>query len=253
MSAECVFCKIIGSELPASFVYRDKEISAFLDIHPINRGHVLIVPNEHQQFFENIPSQVFSKMALLAQDIQKSYNSAGVKCEGSNVFLSNGNVAGQEVPHAHLHVAPRFAGDGHRMGFSGSDPEAATRDELSQVAKSIYEVLNRTTWTPPTLETRNLLLRPIDQNDVEAIFEYCGDPEVSKFTTWQTHRTKQDSMALVDYAEGNYKKGLSEPYGIVLKNQPTKVIGTVGWKQRFETGRLSPVYRGHGLEMDTGV
>jgi histidine triad (HIT) family protein len=121
MSAECVFCKIISSELPASFVYRDKEISAFLDIHPINRGHVLIVPNEHQQFFENIPPQVFSKMALLAQDIQKSYGFAGVKSEGSNVFLSNGIVAGQEVPHAHLHVAPRFPGDGHRMGFSGSD------------------------------------------------------------------------------------------------------------------------------------
>lgn len=72
MNTDCVFCKIIKSELPASFVYRDKEISVFMDIHPINRGHVLIVSNEHHQFFENVPSQTFSKMVLLAQDIQKA-------------------------------------------------------------------------------------------------------------------------------------------------------------------------------------
>jgi len=229
VSADCVFCKIIRSELPASFVYRDKEISAFLDIHPINRGHVLIVPNEHHHFFENVPSQVFSKMALLAQDIQKAYDPAGVKSEGSNLFLSNGTVAGQEVPHAHLHLTPRFTGDGYRMGFSGSDPDASARDQLNQVSSSISEVLNRTIWTPPILETSRLLLRPLDENDVDAIFEYCGDPEVSKLTTWQAHKSKQDSMALVEYAQGNYKKGLSEPYRIVLKNQSTKVIGTVGW------------------------
>jgi len=229
MNADCVFCKIISSELPASFVYRDTNISAFLDIHPINRGHILIVPNEHHQFFENVPSQVFSKMALLAQDIQKAYGPAGIQAEGSNVFLSNGAVAGQEVPHAHLHIAPRFSEDGHRMGFSGSDPDAATRDQLNQVSMSISEVLNKTDWTPPVLETSRLLLRPLDEGDVGTIFEYCRDPEVSKFTTWPTHQTQQDSIALVDYARANYKRGLSEPYGIALKNNPRTVIGTIGW------------------------
>ena len=229
MSTDCVFCKIIRSDLPASFVYRDKEISAFMDIHPINRGHVLIVPNEHNQFFENVPSDVFSKMAHLAQDIQKAYDPAGIKAEGSNFFLSNGTVAGQEVPHAHLHLTPRFAGDGHRMGFSGSFPDSSARDQLNQVSNSISEVLNRTVWMPPVLEASRLLLRPLNEDDVDAIFEYCADPEVSKFTTWQTHQTKQDSMVLVEYALGNYKIGISAPYGIALKNNPKKIIGTVGW------------------------
>lgn len=229
MREDCVFCKIIRSELPASFIYRDKEISAFLDIYPINRGHVLIVPNEHHQYFENIPPQVFSKMALLAQDIQNAYVPAGIRAEGSNFFLSNGTVAGQEVPHVHLHLAPRFTGDGHRMGFSGSDHDSPTRDQLNQVANSISDVINRTVWMPPVLETSRLMLRPLNKDDIDAIFEYCSDPEVSKLTTWQTHQTKQDSMVLVEYALGNYKRGLSEPYGITLKNNPKKIIGTVGW------------------------
>lgn len=147
VSVKGVFCKIVGSELPASFVYRDEEISAFLDIHPINRGHVLIVPNEHHEFFENVPAHVFSIMALLAQDIQKAYVQVGIKSEGSNFFLSNGAVAGQEVPHVHLHLTPRFTGDGHRMGFSGLDPDAAERDQLNQVSSSLSEVLNRTVRT----------------------------------------------------------------------------------------------------------
>lgn len=199
MREDCIFCKIIRSELPASFIYRDKEISAFLDIYPINRGHVLIVPNEHHQYFENIPPQVFSKMALLAQDIQNAYVPAGIRAEGSNFFLSNGTVAGQEVPHIHLHLAPRFTGDGHRMGFSGSDHDSPTRDQLNQVANSISDLINRTVWMPPVLETSRLLLRPLNKDDIDAIFEYCSDPEVSKLTTWQTHQTKQDSMVLVEY------------------------------------------------------
>jgi RimJ/RimL family protein N-acetyltransferase/diadenosine tetraphosphate (Ap4A) HIT family hydrolase len=229
MSDTCTFCKILRSELPASFVYQDNDISAFLDIHPINRGHILIIPNSHYEFFEQIPSQVFAKMTNTAQEIQRAFAKAGIKAEGSNVFLSNGEIAGQEVPHAHLHITPRYRGDGHRMGFSGTDPDPAARAELNQISKSISSALKQMDWMPPLLEGARILLRPIVEEDVEAIFEYCGDPEVSKFSTWQTHKTIQDSMALVKYARANYKRGNSEPYGIVLKTNPKKVIGTVGW------------------------
>jgi len=94
MSDTCTFCKILRSELPASFVYQDNDISAFLDIHPINRGHILIIPNSHYEFFEQIPSQVFAKMTNTAQEIQRAFAKAGIKAEGSNVFLSNGEIAG---------------------------------------------------------------------------------------------------------------------------------------------------------------
>lgn len=79
------------------------------------------------------------------------------------------------------------------------------------------------------METSRLLLRPLNEGDVDAVFEYCSDPEMATFTTWQPHQTKQDSVALVEYARGNYKRGLSEPYGIAFKNNPSKIVGTVGW------------------------
>jgi RimJ/RimL family protein N-acetyltransferase len=260
MIVDCVFCKIIRSELPASFVYRDKEISAFLDIHPINKGHVLIVPNVHYQFFESIPAQVFSKMATLAQDIQRSFKNAGVKAEGSNFFLSNGAIAGQEVSHAHLHLTPRFAGDGHRMGFSGADPDLTSREELDQVALAISDTLSGTIWTPPILETDRLLLRPLTDKDVDAIFEYCSDPEVSKFTTWQCHKSKEDSAVLIEYARGNYKRGLSEPYGVAQKNNPEKIIGTIGWFWNTQSQRsieiayaLARSFWGQGLTVEAAT
>jgi len=142
MKQDCVFCKILHSELSGSFVYRDNDISAFLDIHPINSGHTLIVPNIHYDFFEQIPSETFSKMANLAQNIQKIFVEAGVQSEGSNIFLSNGKTAGQEVLHAHLHITPRFSGDGHRMGFLSAESfSEATRAQLDEISKNMTQAL----------------------------------------------------------------------------------------------------------------
>lgn len=220
MSDTCTFCKILRSELPASFVYQDNDISAFLDIHPINSGHTLIIPNTHYEFFEQIPSQVFAKMTNTAQEIQKAFSKAGIIAEGSNVFLSNGEIAGQEVPHAHLHITPRYRGDGHRMGFSGTDPDPAARAELNQISKSISSALKQMDWMPPLLEGARILLRPIVEEDVEAIFEYCGDPEVSKFSTWQTHsRNYQISSDLSQFKDFQFSIGkLTDSVGCFALN-----------------------------------
>ncbi len=82
---------------------------------------------------------------------------------------------------------------------------------------------------PATIETDRLLLRPLTDADVESVFEYCSDPEVSKFTTWSPHKTLEDSRALISYAKKNYQRNIPEPYAITLKSEPKKVVGTVGW------------------------
>lgn len=253
----CVFCKIHKGELPASFVYKDSDVSALMDLYPINPGHVLVVPNSHYQFFEEIPSATLAKMMSVAQDVQRSFQNAGVKCEASNVFLSNGRQAGQEVPHAHFHIVPRFKGDGHRMGFSPADPEESPRSELDLISQRIGAVIKESAWMPPRLETNRLLLRPLEENDVDSIFEYCSDEEVARFTLWEPHKSKEDSLKLVQYALGNYKKEMTEPYGITLKSQPDKVIGTVGWFWASKTNSsieiayaLSRQYWGRGLMVE---
>lgn len=92
--------------------------------------------------------------------------------------------------------------------------------------KNLSPALN---WTPPVISSERLILRPIVASDVRAIFEYCSDPEVSKHTTWDAHKTIEDSKRLVDYAHSNYRKGMSEPYAIAFKSDPINMIGSVGW------------------------
>lgn len=81
----------------------------------------------------------------------------------------------------------------------------------------------------PTLSTERLILRPLQEHDAEAIFDYAQDPLVSQYTLWDAHKTLDDSLRFIkEYAFGNYDRGEPEPFGIVLKSQPQKVIGTVG-------------------------
>lgn len=84
-------------------------------------------------------------------------------------------------------------------------------------------------WQPPTLETSRLILRPLKLSDAESIFDYAKNPTISKYTLWEAHKTVDESLGYIkDYAFNYYSKGSPEPLGIVLKECPEKVIGTVG-------------------------
>jgi histidine triad (HIT) family protein len=133
----CIFCKILKNEVEASFVYRGEIVSAFMDLHPVNRGHVLIVPNKHNKRFSSLDDITVAEMFKVGRKVLSAIESSEVKCEGANIFLSDGEVAGQEVPHSHLHIAPRFTGDGHRMGFSGNLEIELDRASLNLTAKEI--------------------------------------------------------------------------------------------------------------------
>jgi len=139
--ATCVFCRILSGELESSFAYRGSKASAFLDIHPITPGHVLIVPHSHVERFAAIEPSTTAEMIEIAQKILREIQRTDLKCEGTNIFLSDGAVAGQDVPHSHLHIVPRFYGDGHKMGFSHTDPEQINRATLNVIAGKISQML----------------------------------------------------------------------------------------------------------------
>lgn len=110
---------------------------------------------------------------------------------------------------------------------------------------------------PKAIETERLILRPIKDDDLKCIFEYCSDPEVSKYTTWETHKNLDDSKKLVSYAKANYQRGLSDPLAITLKENPEKLIGTVGWFWNSEKYKsieiayaLSPLFWGRGIVVE---
>jgi histidine triad (HIT) family protein len=127
--------------LPASFVYEDEICIGFLDIHPINEGHILVVPKQHRERFTQLDGKVAGHLFEVGQKILSAIESSEIQCEGANLFLSDGAVAGQEVMHTHLHIAPRFIDDGQRVGFSHADPGLYPRERLDEIAQRISKWL----------------------------------------------------------------------------------------------------------------
>ncbi|MDJ0664639.1 MAG: HIT family protein [Acidimicrobiia bacterium] len=131
----CIFCKIVAGELPATVVAEDEATISFMDINPLNEGHLLVVPREHHEFIATVPGTVLSHMTLIAQWLAAALRASPVRTEGVNLYLADGSAAGQEVPHAHLHVIPRFNGDGFRI--RAKRPPTPTRQQLEETASQI--------------------------------------------------------------------------------------------------------------------
>lgn len=107
---DCIFCKIVEGELPATKIYEDKRIIAFLDINPVNKGHTLIIPKIHYNNFVELPSDLIKELIAIVHKLSLPIISA-VGADGFNLALNNGQAAGQLVNHVHFHVIPRFKGD----------------------------------------------------------------------------------------------------------------------------------------------
>lgn len=140
----CTFCRILNNELPSSRLYEDELTVAFLDIHPISQGHTLIVPRRHVESYTDLSSAELSHLAQTGRLVAAHLKSAIAGCEGISLSLADGTSAGQEVPHAHLHVIPRRHGDGFGWKFPpGYSAEATSRLQLDSVAAMLRESIVR--------------------------------------------------------------------------------------------------------------
>ncbi len=112
MSADdCVFCKIVAGEIPATRIYEDETVLVFLDNGPISDGHTLVIPKPHFEKLHDCPAellgQIFSRLGKIAGAVSAAMNS-----DGYNLLSNNGRAAGQLVEHLHFHIIPRNVGDG---------------------------------------------------------------------------------------------------------------------------------------------
>ena len=129
----CIFCDILAGLAPASFIHLDNLCAAFMDIRPVNPGHVLVVPRAHAALLSELDEVTVGRVLQVAQRVDVVLRASGIKCEAVNLIISDGAAAGQEVPHVHLHVIPRFRGDGHHFRFS---PAYFTRTPASELGKN---------------------------------------------------------------------------------------------------------------------
>jgi histidine triad (HIT) family protein len=139
--AECVFCRIIKGDSPSSVVYEDPAVLAFMDIHPVNPGHVLVIPKQHGASLSDIKPEAFAHLFEAAHQLAAAIRRSGIPCQGVNLILADGEAAGQEVFHVHVHVFPRFEGDGFDFQFGPGYSVLPERRELDERARQIRSVL----------------------------------------------------------------------------------------------------------------
>ena len=137
----CVICQLVAHEIEVSQVHKDELCSAFMDIQPVTPGHLLVVPNRHATHLSDLNEEEGAKIFRVAQRMAGALRKSGLKCEGVNFFLADGEAAGQEVFHVHLHVIPRFAGDGFGLKLPPDYHDRPPRSELDETAARLRELL----------------------------------------------------------------------------------------------------------------
>ena len=132
---DCIFCQIITREAPASIFYEDDLVLGFMDIQPVTTGHVMVIPKKHGASLAELDEETGKHMFTVAQRVAAALRKSGVKCEGVNLFLADGEAAFQDVFHVHLHVIPRYKGDSFKISADWSIHPP--REELDLVAAQI--------------------------------------------------------------------------------------------------------------------
>ena len=133
--ADCLFCKIVAGEVPATRVREDERTVAFMDINPATRGHMLVIPREHSTNLLEIASEDLAACAATAKELT-ALVSERLGADGVNVLNSCGRAAWQTVFHFHLHVIPRYAGDPLRLPWT---PAPGDREEIAAAADDLTQ------------------------------------------------------------------------------------------------------------------
>lgn len=139
MNSDCLFCKIVAGEIPAAKVYEDAHTLAFLDINPVKKGHVLVIPKQHHAKLIDTPPDVLRHVIVSARTVARA-QMKGLGAIGLNVSQANGEVAGQVIPHIHFHLIPRYEQDREdRNWHPGSYDDA---DEMMRFAEMIRQAMD---------------------------------------------------------------------------------------------------------------
>ncbi|SFK42018.1 HIT family protein [Cellulomonas sp. KH9] len=125
---ECVFCAIAEGRAEASVVFEDDTVVVFMDLHPVNPGHLLVVPRAHAVGLEDLDRVTGARVWTVGHDMARALRASTLRCDGINVVLCDGKAAFQTVFHVHLHVIPRHTGDGWTLPTDPPERAKALRD-----------------------------------------------------------------------------------------------------------------------------
>ena len=135
---ECVFCRIVAGASDSQAIYEDEATLAFMDIHPANDGHCLVIPKEHFETVFDMPPAAFGTVASTVAKVARVVNEV-LRPGGISLVQANGRAAGQSVLHVHVHVLPRRAGDNLPINWdrNRSGDQLFDRDRIAEIAERL--------------------------------------------------------------------------------------------------------------------
>lgn len=131
----CIFCKIANGEIPSKTLYEDDKFRVILDLGPATRGHALILPKDHYKNIYEMPDETAADVMILAKKMAIKITQA-LHADGFNIVQNNNEIAGQTVFHFHIHLIPRYEGDGQNINWV---PGEMSQEELEEIKKQITE------------------------------------------------------------------------------------------------------------------
>lgn len=131
---DCIFCKIVDKAIPAKVLYEDDHALALLDAFPLVEGHTLVIPKAHYARLQDMPAAEAAAWFAAVQRTNTALQ-AGMQADAMTLGLNDGKAAGQAVPHVHMHLLPRFAGDG------GGTLHAIVKQAQQRDLEAVFEQL----------------------------------------------------------------------------------------------------------------
>jgi histidine triad (HIT) family protein len=133
---DCIFCKIANKEIPANIVYEDDKTIAFLDIHPYNQGHTLVIPKVHSNNFFETTNENLSNLSAVTKKVGAAVEKA-TNAEGIQIRINTHEAGGQDVFHVHFHIVPKYFNDSEK-----SHPASYAGNEKEETAEKIKKELS---------------------------------------------------------------------------------------------------------------
>lgn len=167
MDEQCIFCAIGKKQIPSYVLYEDEATLVFLDKHPATPGHAIVIPKNHVQTIFDMPIEYYTHVMGIAKKMGE-YLVQSLGAEGVNILCSVGQAAGQRIPHAFVHVIPRYKEDGVHLAW---DMKPAEDKDLESIQSNVLSLISGNVEVKKPVE---------EEKPKEKIEEPKKEPEVEK-------------------------------------------------------------------------
>ncbi len=150
--SDCIFCEIVAGRSPVSTFYEDDHVIGLMTIGPVTEGHTMVMPKRHAACLAELDEATGRHVWTVSQRAAAALRESGVRCEGVNLFLADGEAAAQEIFHVHMHVFPRYRGDPFKLVADWNIKPP--REELDRVAARIRLAYQRLWASSPLTDLR---------------------------------------------------------------------------------------------------